>query len=183
MERRRRIDRILADDYLDGLEQRSTAELRRMRDECEEEEAGISYARRILQGKLDILRAELARRRDAGSDQAAAVLERLPEVLGDAGERTPLTRARPPRFLVPPAVRYHRREVERIADEVVLATMGGRDDAELAALAEELAAKEQELSRIRRVLLDRLDRLQAEIAQRYRAGAADVSELLTPPPS
>ncbi len=41
----RRIDRILADGYADGLEQRTDAELRAMRGECSEVETDLSYIR------------------------------------------------------------------------------------------------------------------------------------------
>jgi hypothetical protein len=57
-----RLDVILADSYLEDLEDVDTQEIRRRRAECEEEEQGISYARRVVQGRLDILRAELLRR-------------------------------------------------------------------------------------------------------------------------
>ncbi|MBW3664800.1 MAG: aerial mycelium formation protein [Actinobacteria bacterium] len=175
---RRRLDRVMDEDYLVGLSERRTDEIRRMRDECEEEESGISYARRLLQGKLDILRAELLRRRDAGSERAASVLESLPSLLSDDGPTTSPVRARVPRFLVPPSVQHHRREVERVADDDVLATMGKREDDELAEIVESLSAKERELSDLRRGLLDRIDRLQDELAGRYKLGTADVAELL-----
>jgi hypothetical protein len=176
---RRRLDRVLDEDYLVALSDRSTDEIRRMRDECEEEESGISYARRLLQGKLDILRAELVRRREAGSERAASVLESLPSLLSDDGPTTAPARARVPRFLVPPTVQHHhRRAVERVADDDVLATMGMREDEELADIVASLSLKERELSDLRRSLLDRVDRLQAELASRYKLGTADVAELL-----
>jgi len=175
---RRRLDRVLDVDYLVALSDRSTDDIRRMRDECEEEESGISYARRLLQGKLDILRAELVRRREAGSEGAASVLESLPSLLSDDGPTTAPARARVPRFLVPPSVQHHRRAVERVADDDVLATMGMREDEELAEIVVSLSSKERELSDLRRSLLDRVDRLQDELASRYKLGTADVAELL-----
>jgi hypothetical protein len=59
---RRRIDRVTAPDFLDELEGRQPNEVRAMRDDCQAEEARLSYERRLLQGKLDIARAEAARR-------------------------------------------------------------------------------------------------------------------------
>ncbi len=174
----RRIDRILAEDYLDDLEGRATDEIRRLRDECEEEESGISYARRILQGRLDIVRAEVVRRRDAGSETAASVLDGLPAILGDdhLGDGGPAPRVT--RFLVPPSVQHHRRAVDQIADDTVLSALRDRTDHELADLVELLAGKERELSRVRRLLLDRIDALQSDLTRRYRTGTANVSELL-----
>lgn len=175
----RRIDRVLADDYLAGIEDRPTAEIRRMRDECEEEESGISFARRVLQGKLDIVRAEALRRREAGSETAASVLESLPSILSEANQQSgPAARAT--RFLVPPSVQHHRRAVDQIADEGALARVRDRDDEELSDLVTQLSQKESELSTTRRQLLDRIDALQAELTRRYKSGTADVSELLAP---
>lgn len=177
----RRIDRILAEDYLDGIEAVATDEIRRMRDECEEEESGISYARRILQGKLDIARAEAVRRRDAGSEAAASVLESLPSILGDDGPSSGAPAPRVTRFLVPPAVQHHRRAVDQIADDSVLARVRDGSDEELAELVAQLGDKERELSRVRRSLLDRIDALQSELTRRYKTGSASVSELLSRP--
>jgi len=60
------------EDALLDLENLSNDELRALLDELYEEEQKISYRRRVLHGKIDILRAELVGRlkseRDAGSD-------------------------------------------------------------------------------------------------------------------
>lgn len=61
-----------ADDALLDLESKSNEELRSLLDELYEEEQKISYRRRVLHGKIDILRAELVGRmkgeRESGSD-------------------------------------------------------------------------------------------------------------------
>ncbi len=44
------------------LEKRSNDDLREMLDQLHEEEQKLSYRRRVLHGKIDILRAELVRR-------------------------------------------------------------------------------------------------------------------------
>ena len=59
----RRIDRVLAADYLEGLQGLPLAEVRQLRADAEQEEVDLSYLRRMIQGRLDILRAELNRRR------------------------------------------------------------------------------------------------------------------------
>jgi hypothetical protein len=60
------------DDALLDLESKSNEELRSLLDELYEEEQKISYRRRVLHGKIDILRAELVNRmksdREAGTD-------------------------------------------------------------------------------------------------------------------
>ena len=59
-------------DALLNLEERTNEELRELLNELHEEEQRISYRRRVLHGKIDILRAELVRRlkaqREAGED-------------------------------------------------------------------------------------------------------------------
>lgn len=169
---------MLAPDYVADLPARTTDEIRAMRDAAEEEESGVSYARRILQGKLDILRAEALRRRDEG-EAVTSVLEALPDILADEPRPTggPLP-VRAPRHLIPPTVRHHRREVDAIVDEDVLADLTARSIDELAALVAELAERERRLSATRRTLLDRIDRLQEEMTRRYKAGTANVGEVL-----
>lgn len=178
MERQRRIDRILDPGYLDGLRELPTDELRRRRDECEEEESGVSFARRVLQGRLDILRAEVLRRRDAGQAEAETVLAALPDILGAEQSNTHPAHARATRFLVPPTVRYHRRDVDQILDEESVAGLQTRPLDELREIVERLAAKERELSDRRRALLDRIDALRDELLRRYKSGEAHVADVL-----
>jgi hypothetical protein len=68
----------------------SDEELKRLKDELEAEEREVSYRRRILHGKIDILRAELVARlqRSGGRSVLDEVdVERLTEIL--AGKSSP----------------------------------------------------------------------------------------------
>lgn len=174
----RRIDRILDPGYLDGLGDLPTGELRRRRDDCEEEESGVSFARRVLQGRLDILRAEVLRRRDAGQPEALSVLASLPDILAGERHSSDPAHARATRFLVPPSVQYHRRDVDQIADDEILTGLPMRPLEDLRAIVERLAAKERELSSRRRALLDRIDAIRDELLRRYKCGEAHVSDVL-----
>jgi hypothetical protein len=166
------LERVLDPNFLEGLDERSSREIRTMRDTCEEEENRISYARRILQGRIDVVRAE-AMRREQGSDLAAEILAALPGVLADSGGRTfDPARVRIPRRLVPPDL-----DGSPLEDPEALDLSELTDD-ELRSLAERYAEHEQKLSALRRRLFDVIDRLQAELADRYRTGTASVSELL-----
>lgn len=177
MKGRRRLDRILASGYLDDLAERSTEEIRAMRDECEEEESGVSFARRMLQGKLDIMRAEALRRQESGTNAALqSLLDDLPQILSDEVHARPL-RPRVPRFLVP-SVNYQRREVERLVEEHTLALLEEKSTEELSEMVHLLTVKERELSELRRQLFDRLDALQEELTRRYQRGEASVTEVL-----
>jgi len=71
------------------LETLSDAELKDLIRSLEEEENEISYRRRLLHGKLDILRAELvARLQKKGEGELGQVdLDRLTQIL--AGKATP----------------------------------------------------------------------------------------------
>ena len=72
---RRRIDRVLAPGYLDGLKSLPIEEVRSLRQDAEQEETDLSYLRRMLQGRIDLVRAELGNR-EAGS-ASSSVLEQL----------------------------------------------------------------------------------------------------------
>ena len=74
------------DDVLLDLESSSNDELREMLEELKDEEQRLSYKRRVLHGKIDILRAELVRRladqRVAGEDVISGTdIERLIDIL------------------------------------------------------------------------------------------------------
>lgn len=78
----------VSDDALLDLEQKSNEELRRLLDELYAEEQRVSYRRRVLHGKIDILRAELVRRlkdqREAGGGIISGVdVERLIDILAN----------------------------------------------------------------------------------------------------
>src|ERR1700712_3065259 len=74
----RRIDKVLAEDYLAGLAELPLAEVRALRDEAGQEETDLSYLRRLLQGRIDIVGAAMARlagSRDGGPGEG------LPRIL------------------------------------------------------------------------------------------------------
>ncbi len=79
-EGKRRLDRILAEGYLSDLGAHTTQDIRIMRTESAEEEALLSYERRLIHGRLAILRAEL-HRRESGED--ISIVDMLPSILAD----------------------------------------------------------------------------------------------------
>jgi hypothetical protein len=174
----RRLEEILDASYLDGLEERSTADLRRLRGECEEQERAVSYARRVLQGRLDILRAELLRREERGDGSAESLLSRLPDILGHDHVATDPLQARATRLDVPPAAEVLERELDEIVDEARLLALPDAPTEALSQLIDRLGEHEQHLSTLRRQLFDRIDRLREELAARYKDGRANIGELL-----
>ncbi len=167
-------EQLLPSAALASLGEWTTAELRARRSACEEAEEGASYARRLLQGRLDILRAELDRRDEAGVDDLMAA---LPTILSDDGTRSDPLHARHTRLRVPPnAAAYEEAVAAAIAVEEH--DLGRHDLEELAPLVDRLGELERSLSHVRRELFRRIDALRDELAERYKDGRADVSELL-----
>lgn len=174
------LDRVLDPGYLGDLTALPMDELRRRRAECQDVETGLSLLRRVVQGRLDIVGVELARRAhgaDPASLQLQELIERLPEVLADR------TRAAGPgrlsKLLAPASLDPDlEAELERIASRGSLAGLATRPDRELSDVAAQLEAFEARISAQRRALFERIDALQAEITRRYREGEASVESLL-----
>jgi hypothetical protein len=160
----------------------SLPELRTLRRDAQRDEADLSYVRRLLQGRIDILRAELARRTPVGAASVAAppeasVVERLPEILTDAPARH-RSSARHVTLGTPQSEEYRLLAAEMLA-EVELSDLGARTDPELHAAMGRLVRYEQQVSRRRQRLQRTADDCSAEIARRYREGEAQVDDLLT----
>ena len=149
------------------------AELRRLRHAAQREEADLGFVRRLLQGRIDILRAELARRHGVN----APVVDRLSEILADPPPRH-RTSARHV-TLGPPHSAAYRRLVAAVLGEVALSDLAARTDGELRQALARLGACERQLSQRRQALHRAADRCGAEIARRYRVGEARVDDLLS----
>ncbi|MBH5335612.1 hypothetical protein IHE55_12700 [Streptomyces pactum] len=147
-------------------------ELRELRRDSQREEADLSYVRRLLQGRIDILRAELAHR----TAPAGPLVERLPQILADAPPRQ-RSSARHVTLGTPHDDRY-RRLAESMLGEVELSDLPARTDEELRAAMGRLRRYEQQVSRRRQELQRTADGCGAEIARRYRVGEAQVDDLL-----
>ncbi|GAA2924374.1 hypothetical protein GCM10020221_20430 [Streptomyces thioluteus] len=151
-------------------------ELRALRREARQEEADLSYVRRLLQGRIDILRAELAQRADAADATAEPLVDRLSEILADGPSGAPLLR--PPRDAGHAHAEEYRRLAEDMLGEVALSDLAARTDGELRAARLRLGAYERHVSGRRRRLQRTADDCGAEIARRYREGEAQVDDLL-----
>jgi hypothetical protein len=171
----RRIDRVLSEDYLANLGDVPMEEVRSLRRDAEQEETDLSYLRRLLQGRLDILRAELGRRSGEGGD---SLVEALPKILADE------VAAPGPRglgrhiSLEPSRADSHRRYVEALVADVDLSNVSAQDDAALHRAVEALQREERTVSEKRRAVQTVMDACTAEITRRYREGAADPADLL-----
>jgi hypothetical protein len=170
----RRIDRVLAEEFVADLRSLPIEELRARRHEAEQEEVDLSYLRRLLQGRTDIVRAELARR---GSHEGGSVVEHLTEILSDdtAAPTHGLGRYT---TLEPSRADSHRRRVEALVADVDLTDVSARSDEELRRVLETYQHEEHATSEQRRAVQQVMDRCSAEVARRYRDGEADVADLL-----
>ena len=175
----RRIDRVLAEDFLDGIAVLPLAELRELRREAEQEEVDLSYIRRMIQGRLDILRAELNRRDSAGS---TTLVDGLASILADE-PRAPARGLGRHTTLEPSRADSHRRYVEALVADVDLSDVGTRSTDELAHAMRTLSEEEVGLSTKRRAVQAVMDTCSAEITRRYRDGEADVGALLAEQPT
>jgi hypothetical protein len=171
----RRIDRVLAEDYLTGLSSIDMAEVRSLRKEAEQEETDLSYLRRLLQGRLDILRAELSRRSGAHSGD---LVDALPKILADEGASSSPHGLGRHIAAEPSRADSHRRHVEALVADVDLSNPAAHDEASLRRAVDVLEREEQEVSDKRRAVQTVMDACTAEITRRYRDGDADVSDLL-----
>jgi hypothetical protein len=170
----RRIDKVLDPDFVNGLRDISLEDLRERRREAEQEETDLSYMRRLLQGRLDILRAELGRR---GGDQTDLV-QALPHILSDDGPATAPRGMGRHVTAEPSRADAHRRHVEQLVADVDLSNPDAHDDASLRRVLETLVAEENKVSESRRAVQQVMDALTAEVTRRYREGDANPSDLL-----
>ncbi|GLF99753.1 ABC transporter substrate-binding protein [Streptomyces yaizuensis] len=153
-------------------------ELRSLRRDSQRDEADLSYVRRMLHGRIDILRAELARRTDAQVPVVRGlVVDRLSEILADP----PSPHRRPTRHVTlstPQREEYRRIAADMLAD-VELSDLSARTDDELHTGMGRLVRYERQVSRRRQLLQRTADDCSAEIARRYREGEAHIDDLLT----
>ena len=170
---RRRVDRVLGKGFLDDLEGLSLQELRERRHDAEQEDADLSYIRRLLQGRLDIIRAERDRRAKEAGER---VVDHLAHVLADGPRSTHGSG----RFLnvEPSRVAESRRRVEQLIADPHLSDIDTLTDGEITQAYQEISDHEQAVSDLRHRVQVAMDTLTAEVARRYRDGMASVDELL-----
>ncbi len=173
--KRRRSEVVTDPSYLEGISDKPIEDLKAMRDECRDVESDVSFERRLCQGRIDILSAEL----DHRAGRAGDVISRLPEILAAemGGDDSPLPARAADRSL-PSSAGIPRRRVEEIAGEQTLARLGEMDDDEVKKIIDALADYEKSLSGLRRKLHEVVDTIQAEIVSRYTSGRADPDTIL-----
>ena len=159
----RRIDRIVDPSFVDGLDELPLDDLRGRRDECMAEREYLSLLRRLVQGRVEILRAE----RETRTGEAAPVLDRLPEILGtDEGGAS---RGEAVRVGLPDEeMALARRRVERLVADAGVSDPTSLDDDALAEATARFSEEERRLSEARHAVIVVLDRVLDELKRRYK---------------
>jgi hypothetical protein len=173
------LDRILTSTYLDGIEAKSLADIRSMRTECQEAEVALSYLRRLIQGRLDIVHAYLEHPGSDDSPDLAALVEDLPAILS-AGPGRPAGPGHLPLLLSPDTEESDlTAELDAVLGADEIGTLAELDIDQLNSIAGQLEAIESRVSLDRRALHERIDALQAELVDRHKTGRASVDGLLS----
>jgi hypothetical protein len=152
-------------------------ELRERRRVCDDLNSELSYYRRLLHGRLDLLGFELRRR---SGEETRSLIEALPEILADSGE--PHRESMPKNLPIElPDMGERRRAIDRALDDDFLAHLPTIADDELAQIEADLSEVEETISAQRRIVHDALTAILEELTRRYRDGSATVDELLRQP--
>jgi hypothetical protein len=171
---RRRIDRVLDPEYVAGLGELELAELRARRDDAAQEETDLSYLRRMLHARIDIVRAELRRRRDGAG---ASIVDELARILAENAVG-PATGSGRHQTLQPSRAEAHRRSVEALIADADLSDVGSLSSEQLDGALTAYRTGESSVSQRRREVQRVVDTFNAEIGSRYARGTASVDELL-----
>jgi hypothetical protein len=173
------LDRLVAPTDSGPLPELTLPQLRARRAELQGIESALSYVRRLVQGRLDIVLDERQHRAvgEGGRDVAALVAD-LPKILSEhvtGGGRGAL-----PEVALPPG---DLDEIVTVVDHVIdaarLSSVTELSDAALDDAASALTALERRVSQHRRALHTGIDAVQEEIVRRYKTGEASVDALLT----
>ena len=160
----RRIDRIRDPSYLDGIADRPLDDVRARRDECMAEREYLSLLRRLVQGRAEILKAELASR---GTDDTRPLVDRLSEIL--ASDQPVTSRGEAMKVSLPEEeMLLARRRIERLVADAGISDPSELDDHQLKEAVDVLAGEEREVSTQRGDVHRVLDALQDELKQRYK---------------
>ena len=157
---------VLEPEYLEDITSIDLKVLRERRITAEDVEAQISYYRRLLHGRMDLINFELSRR---SGEEERTLIEALPEIL--ASEMV---------FGTEPNLRYietmpplptitGRRLIDKIMDDGVLTELPELSDDDIREAIDRLGEVENQLSAQRKRLHIVIDALQDEIVARYRA--------------
>ena len=172
------VDELLEPAFLENAMRSSMPDVRLLRRKAEQEEVNLSYTRRLLQGRLDIVRRELQRRAE---HDGRSLVDLLPEILSEKG-RGPAHGLGRHQTVQPLAPEEYESWVNALTPGVDLSAITELADGDLERAARALAAAETGLSERRRGVQTVMDGLAAELGRRYRDGAPRARSRRRPAP-
>lgn len=156
---------MLQAEFVSDLDRLDLGELRERRDLTEDVESQVSYYRRLLHGRMDLLDFELSRR---GGQEERTLLEALPEILAKGMILGTEPTLRHIEVMPPIPESTGKRLIDKIMDDGVLAQLPDLTEQEIADALVKLRDFERQLSAQRKQLHLVIDRIQEEIVTRYR---------------
>lgn len=161
------LDRVLAEDFLEDVSTLDEEALRARRAESIAVEAKVSYLRRLVQGRLDIVSAELDRRAGGGTGgDLSDLVDRLPEILADRSR--PPGPGRMPTNLQPPDDPDLTAELDAISGPSALGSLSDMSDDDLRQVSDRLRELERRVSAQRQAVFDVIDLVQKELTSRFQ---------------
>jgi hypothetical protein len=166
---RRRLDQIQDPEFIADLDSLALDDLRARRDLADDVENELSYYRRFLHGRLDLLAFEQRRRR---GEESRSLIDALTEILtghdrgGGASSRHLTTDA-------PDIPVQGRRHLDHVLGNDLMARLGEMSEEELSEAASELSDLESEISTVRQGVQAILDQLHAAVINRYKHDLGD----------
>lgn len=167
---RRRIDLVLDPTFVTGLSHLSVEEIRRRRRIAELEEVDLSYLRRLVQGRIDIVKMELSRRSQSNSRDDRAIIAHLADIL--AADEQFVSSGRFITLTEPSRVGERRRQIEALVGDPRFSEIESRNSAELEEFLGLLGHHEREISDQRKAVQQVIDQCVAEIARRAEASVS-----------
>ena len=175
---RRRLDRVLDPAFLADLSTCGLDDVRAKRDDAAQEETDLSYLRRLLHARMDIVRFEQRRRvATARGEDEPSLVDELPRILADNALGPSAGRGRH-HTVQPSRAESHRRHVEALLADTGLSDVATLTDDDLTAAATAYAAEEGSVSEHRGLVQQVMDACNDEMGRRYRDGSASVDDLL-----
>jgi hypothetical protein len=166
---------VLDPKFVEGLHDLLIDEVRRRRDQALAEREFLSYLRRIVQVRQDMMRIEQERRTSGAAP--GHIVDRLTKVLAEGPPRT--SRGEALRFsLTADEMEDADRRVQELQGSLADAPAEGSGDDELADALAALTGEERAVSTSRIAVFRVHDALQDELKRRFRADPSSVQSHL-----
>lgn len=161
----RRLDEVLSPAFTSDLRELDSDEVRRRKHIAELEETDLSYLRRLVQGRIDIVKAEMARRDPSHDDRN--IIAHLADIL--AADEEVASSGRFIALIEPSRVGNRRRQAEAMIADPRFSEIESRNTAELEEFLGVLGHHERQISEQRKSVQQVIDSCAGELARRAAA--------------